>query len=424
MRAKLITFFILAFIVSLLMPPQPAVAGHLNKNAIISQDEVAYNGVTANEIQQYLNTTGSQLASYTIPVEYEVYYPIGKGQWDKVMVKQEWQSNLELEVYHGKTVAQLIADWSATDRNKRSVSSPGKINPVIALATLDKESASITGSYKGDILNRPITMSWLAGYGFDGRMDSCIKQGECDYNRDGVTDDRDKEEMRKRAIWYGGPGIQIVEMTAALKRWSASPVAQNTCGDGSWQRLVVSGECLNLENTITHALYRYTPNFSGNELFINLYDKIKKVFPFPSQVVADETANDTAEYNHDTYGNTFSLSGYKAPNTQAYFNGKLLADFGKTTWEMTFEPWPGKNTYSIDYRRSNGSTINRKYFHINRRKVGDIDNDGKVDIKDLSILSTYWGHSEPPNPMTNLNAHVDNEVNILDLSHLAANFEG
>ncbi len=406
-----------------LLPTNSAQAA-LNKTAIINQSEVAYNSVTATEIQQYLNSTGSQLAGYTIPETFDVYYPIGKGQWDKISVRQEWQSNLELETYYNKTVAQLLAEWSMTDKSTRQPASPGKINPLIPLATLDKESASVTGSYKTDILTRNITMSWLMGYGFNGKMDSCIKSGDCDTNGDGVYDDTDKNYFKQRAIWYGGPGTQIVEGTASLKRWSTNPEVMMSCGDGSWQYVTISGECLKLENSITHALYRYTPNFSGNELFRSLYDKIKAAFPFPSNVPPpDEADNDTAEYSQETYGNTFTLVGYKSSNNKAYFNGQLLADFGKTSWTMTFEPWPGKNTYSVDYRRADGSTINRKYFHINRRKVGDINDDAKVDIQDLSTLSTYWGHTDPPNPMTNLNSHIDNEVNILDLSLLAANYE-
>lgn len=397
----------------------------MNKTAIIDQGEIAYNNVAATEIQQYLNTTGSQLAGYTIPVEFEVYYPVGKGQWDKVMVRQEWQSNLALEAYHGKTIAQLIAEWSSADQSTRVPPNPGKINPLVVLATMDKESAAITGSYKSNIVSdKPITMSWLMGYGFNGKMDSCIKNGDCDTNADGVVDDTDRNFFRQRALWYGGPGLQIVEATTALKRWTTNPTPLNTCDTGTWQRMSLVGECVSLQNSISYALYRYTPNFSGNELFINLYDKIKKAFPFPSAVVIDETANDIAEYSHETYGNYFTLVGYKASNTQAYFNGKLIADFGKTDWQMNFEPWPGRNTYRIEYRRANGTEINKKNFHINRRKIGDINDDGVVDIRDLSIMATYWGHTDPPNPMTNINPEVDNEVNILDLSHLAANFEG
>lgn len=416
---------ILLVTAALLLPASwsPEVALALNKTAIINQDDVAYNGVTATEIQQYLNSTGTQLAGYTIPTEYEVYYPVGKGQWDKVSVRQEWNSNLGMETYYDKTVAQLIAEWSTTDLSKRQPASPGKINPVVALATLDKESASITGSYKSDILSRNITMSWLMGYGFNGKMDACVKSGDCDTNGDGIVNDTDRDYFKQRAIWYGGPGTQIVEGTSALKRWSTNPEAINSCEEGTWQRVLIGGECLRLENSISAALYRYTPNFSGNELFVSLYEKIKKVFPFPSSVPIDETDNDTAEYTLDTYDGSFTLTGYKASNNQAWFNGKMIADFGKTTWTLTFEPWPGDNMYSVDYRRSNGSTINRKTFHINRRKTGDINNDKKVDIQDLSVLSAYWGHTDPPNPMTNLNPRSDTVVDILDLSLIAANFE-
>lgn len=410
-----VTIFLIAATALSILSPAPTKAAHLNKTAIIDQAEVAYNNVTATEIQQYFNSTGTQLASYTIPTEFEVYYPIAKGQWDKMIVKQEWQSNLALELYHGKTVAQLIGEWAASDQSTRIPANPGKINPLIVLATLDKESAAITGSYRTDIVsNRPITMSWLMGYGFNDKMAGCIRDGNCDV-----------EYNRKRAEWYGGPGIQIAESTAALKRWSVNPQAYNTCNEGGWQRILIEGQCLTLQNSITHALYMYTPTFAGNELFITLYDKIKKAFPFPSAAPPpDETANDIAEYSSDTYGNTFSLTGFKATNTKAYFNGQLLADSGKTDWQMTFEPWPGKNTYSIDYRRADGSTINRKYFHINRRKIGDINNDGKVDILDLSILSAYYGHTDPPEPMANINGPQDTVVDILDLSHFSANFEG
>ncbi len=402
----------------------PAGALAINKNAIISQEETAYNNVKASDIQAYLNATGSQLASYAIPESFEVYYPIGKGQWDKVEVRQEWQSNLELEKYYGKSVAELLADWAGTDRANRKPSSPGKMNPLIALATMDKESASVTGSYKNIIVTeKPITMSWLMGYGFNGKMDSCIKNGDCDINADGEFNDADKEYMRQRAIWYGGPGMQIVEGTAALKRWSTNPEASSTCEGGGWERLIVSGECLHLENSITHALYRYTPNFSGNELFLRLYDKIKGAFPFPAVAEPNESDNDTAEYTLDTYNTNFTITGYKAPNNKAVFSGNVLADTGTTNWELTFQPRVGKHMYSVDYQRSDGSVINHKYFYVNKRKVGDINNSGGVDIQDLSILATYWGHTDPPDPMTNLNPSVDNEVNILDLSNLAANFE-
>lgn len=405
-----------------LLSPSATRAAHLNKTAIIDQAEVAYNGITAAEIQQYINASGSQLANYKIPEFFEVYYPIGMGQWDKVTVRQEKAE--ENEIYYGKTVAELIFEIATTDKPKRQVPSPGKINPLIALATLDKESGPITGDAKNNILERDARMSWIAGYGFDDRMSLCIQEGKCDYDKNGTFDENDKLEMRKRANWFGGPGIQITAMVAALKRWNANPTPPSyTCEERTWQRVLINNECLKLENSISSALYRYTPNFSGNELFINLYDKLKKAFPNASASI-DETANDIADYNHETYGNTFTLVGYKAPNTQAYFNDKLLADFNTTTWQMTFEPWPGKNSYSITYRRGNGTEVNKKNFHINRRKIGDIDDDGVVDIKDLSIMSTYWGHTDPPNPMTNINAHIDNEVNILDLSHLAANFEG
>jgi hypothetical protein len=213
-----------------------------------------------------------------------------------------------------------------------------------------------------------------------------------------------------------------MEGTSALKRWIAGPTPHSSCAEGTWNRMNISNECLSLENSITYALYKYTPNFGGNELFLSLYNKIKAAFPFPPLIPPNEADNDTGKYSHETYGNYFHLVGSKATNNRAYFRDQLIADFGTKTWDFTFEPWPGKVEYSIDFKRADGSIINSKPFHINRRKVGDINDDGKVDLLDLSIMGNYWGHTDPPNPMTNIDGEA--EVNILDLSLLAANFEG
>lgn len=243
-----------------------------DNNKIIEQTESYYNGVSADAINSFLSNRGSQLAGYTIPTSFDVYYPIGQGQWDKVSVAQQWQSPGGLEVYSGKSLAQLVYEWSTTERTNRGAdSSPGQLNPLVALATMDKESASVIGNYRTDIVSsRPITLSWLMGYGFNDRMSSCVQSGNCDVNYN-----------RQQATFYGGPGQQVAEGISALKRWSKNPTPLNSCGDG-WQRMSIEGQCLNLANGITYALYRYTPNFSGQDLFLDRYNKIKQLFTVPA----------------------------------------------------------------------------------------------------------------------------------------------
>jgi hypothetical protein len=386
----------------------------LQKNAIIAQSEKDYNGITEAQINNFLSSKGSQLAGYTIPRDFEVYFPVGQGQWDKIVVPQEWQTPAELEVYHGKTVAALIHEWSTVSRDNRGAGSPspGQINPLIALATLDKESASVTASYRTSILSRQVTLSWLMGYGYNDRMANCFNYGDCDvdYNR-------------QRALYYGGPGQQLAEGISALKRWSTNPTALSSCTT-RWQNYRINGECLELENSISYALYRYTPNFSGNQLFLNLYTSIKSGFSAtPTPAPTNDTDNDIAAYELRTYSSKVSLVGKKTTPTRAYFDNKILSDINASSWNLEFEPSIGDKTYIVQYKRSDGSLVNQKNIRIIRNTVGDMNSDGKVDILDLSLLSTFWGHTDPTDPLANMNPDVDNEVNILDLSLLASNFQ-
>jgi hypothetical protein len=409
-----VSLFIVSVIVCISVLPLPvAEASHLNKNQIISADDALYNAtnIEAADIQSYLSSTGTQLANYTIPVEYEVYYPVAQNQWATVTVRQEWTD--ANETYYGLTFAELVAYWSKTSKASRpsSSGSPGQISPIVALATLDKESASITSSYRTDILSRQITMSWLMGYGFNDSMNSCITSGNsCD-----------PDAFRQRAIWYGGPGIQVVEGISALKRWSNSPSVYNSsafCDSGNWRTIRINGECLSLENSISYALYRYTPNFSGNELFLNLFTTIQNNFPYP------QGQNDIANYHLRTYLSLVSIDGPKARDSRVWLGNTLIANDGDTRWKLDFNPEVRDNVWTLSYKDTNGTTLATKQVRVSRHRFADINGDTKVDIQDLSILANSWGRINPSDPMVNLNPSVDNEVNILDLSLLANNWEG
>ncbi|MEI6478391.1 MAG: dockerin type I domain-containing protein [bacterium] len=396
------------------MPSATVQAATLDHNTIIGDSERDLAGVTDVSINTYFQQQGSQLADYTIPHDFNVYFPTGQGQWDTIAVTQSWQSATELEIYYGKTIAQLVNEWSYTSRPDRGSNSPspGTINPLISLATMDKESAGVTGSYRTSIVSsHPITMSWIMGYGFNDRMASCVTSGGCDvdYNR-------------TRAQYYGGPGQQIAEGVSALKRWSTNPTTISSC-TSQWQNYQINGECLNITNGMTYALYRYTPNFSGNQLFLNLYNQIKSTFSIPATPPpgTDDTANDISSYTLKTYASSISLTGAKTTPVRAYFNGQLLADTGTTNWKVTFDAPVGTTAFAVQYKRVDGSVVNSKTITITRNTVGDVNSDSKVDILDLSTLSQYWGQATPPNPLVDLNS--DGTVDILDLSLLAANFK-
>jgi len=419
--------FTIAFFVSFSLAIIPAYSQSLpplyqpgplpDKDQIITPSEVQSGlTITANQINDYFRRVGSQLADYVIPVEQTVWYPVGQRQWESIQVRQEWQpDNGPLEVYHGKTAAQLIAEWALTDNSTRSPASPGKINPLTILATIDKESAAIVGADKANFLSNEVRISWFTGYGYNDRMANCANSGTgCDV-----------EYNRQRAIWYGGIGQQIVELTAALKRWSANPTLLSPCGS-SWQNMTVQGECRNLKDGFTYALYRYTPTYSGQQIFRARYLYMRDTFgaAIATPPPATESSSDTAYYELRTYAPTVSLTGSKSKLVRASFNGGTIGDMNTDTWNLSFTPEVGDRTYTISYLRSDGSTVNTKQVRIIRHAIGDINNDGKIDLLDVSLLSTYWLQTDPQNPMTNFNPDVDNEVNILDLSLLASQFKG
>ncbi len=384
-----------------------------SKTSILPETEFMDNGVTADQINAYFKAQGSQLADYVILPEYEVLYPVGKAQWETIVVKQEWlpTNGAPLEVYHDKTVAQLIVEWSRTSQPTRNPANPGSMNPLIAVATLDKESGAITGTYKGDILSRTITMGWLAGYGYNDRMNDCVKNGN----------NCDPEYNRQRAIWYGGIGQQIVEMIAGLKRWTANPtlLPDMSCGS-TWKNQVIQGECLTLENSLSYAFYRYTPTFSGNQLFITLYNRAKSAINPPPVPPEDLTKNDTTPYTLTTYGTKVALTGFKSQGVRASEGSRNAGDIGKLSWEITIDNIPeGKNTYAIQFKKSDGTLVNEKLIQVTRRKQADANGDGRVDISDLSIVASSWQQTDPENQFANLNPEADNVVDILDLSLLA-----
>ena len=411
---------------------QPAVAIS-DYGTIITTDQAAYDGASATEINNFLINQHSWLANYVIPSSVSVPFPTGKGQWDTVDVPQTYQpgpgpgacANPAVETYAGKTVAQLIYEWSTTDRSCRYANgvnypSPGQINPLVILATLQKESSSITSSTPSS----DVTAAWPVFYGFDETMTTCLNTGNlCDPGHNRLV-----------AQQFGGVGQQIVEALSAFKRWSSSPPSDISCNrnppapDQAWQYLNVDSSCLRVSNGITAALYRYTPHKVSADSFstyFNQYLALLSVSAPPS--LTDNTNNDVFAENIDTYSTTLTVFGRKAPGSYAWSQGVMIAGPGTTFWQTNITNLNvGKNDITVDYMDANNNVINNEHKHIfvTRHAVGDINGDGKIDIVDLSIIAAQWGEANPTNSMALLNqTNGHNAIDITDLSILAAHWK-
>lgn len=129
------------------------------------------------------------------------------------------------------------------------------------------------------------------------------------------------------------------------------------------------------------------------------------------------SVNDTFDVAAKTYGNGIKVSGSKASGDLVYFNSNQIAKAGSTTWETTISPEFGTTTSTIEYRNGDNVVIATKKVTIERRHLGDIDGDGTIELKDLSLLGESYGVGVSDDDWRDLNG--DNVADILDLSKLS-----
>ena len=137
----------------------------------------------------------------------------------------------------GRSAAQIIADAALANR----------INPIVILATIQKEEGIIDSDYHFDL-----RVVWAMGYGV------------CD------TCSLDDPNVSK----YRGFTKQIDNGTWQLKRnytyWAANGSAWNV-----GQTMIIDGTAIRFANRATSALYRYTPHLPGNGNFYDIYSNYK-----------------------------------------------------------------------------------------------------------------------------------------------------
>lgn len=176
-----------------------------------------------------------------------------------------------------------------------------------------------------------------------------------------------------------------------------------------------------------------TINFTVNNTTCSRSNPTVTVLPSSITANRGSTVNYTVSVkNNDNNACTaspFTLSntlpsGWSAvfePNSLAIGPGITLT----STWRVTSASGAAANTYTITARAINGnatsftSSANAQYVVTVIQKPGDVDDDGDVDIFDLSALITLW-------KTTNSSADFNNNgvVDIYDLSILLTNWTG
>lgn len=372
--------------VQFLMLPVTVQAAYSNTNVIADSVYLDKNSMNEAAINGFLASNGSWLTNYVIPRFANVPYPVGKGQVEYIEVEQVGPSG---EAFYNRTAANLIY----------AKAQQFGINPRVLLATLQKESTAITRSSPSSEL----TAQWPMFYAFHDGMRNCYNLGiSCN-----------SSAYRQQAIDYGGVGQQLAYSMYFFKinydrylNTFADPI-EIPPGSGVW---------ISCETVGTRVLYRYTPTFSGQQSFYNIF---AGWWGPPNQGIAGGF-NDTTDSSFRTYRSSIVLSGNRHTDSSVKVNGQTAATNG-TKWQITVNLPLGNSVFNVEYRNSSGTIIGTKKITVWRHKLSDINNDGRIDILDLSIFAESYGQdSQTADPMSDLNE--DGKVNILDLSIFAENY--
>ncbi len=127
-------------------------------------------------------------------------------------------------------------------------------------------------------------------------------------------------------------------------------------------------------------------------------------------------------YPFDIYGTTIGFSGQKdSAITHVLLNDSESGLTYPTTssWQVTSPGLSlGDNTFSFYGKDDAGNKTAVQNITVNRHMLGDIDGDGVVDIKDISLFAVDWGKKGSLTySLSDLNG--DGVVDLTDLSLLA-----
>lgn len=303
---------------------------------------------------------------------------------------------------NGRSASQIIYDAahgypgsSGTINGIAINSSTGTVSPKVLIVMLQKEQSLIT-TYNPD--------RWWKAMGY-----ACYSGVAKDYNGNGCADATEGfTNQIDNAAW------KLRYNYEACVTGLVSPYTLNNI-------LSLDTFTVQLTNRATASLYRYTPHvYPGNYNFWRLSAEwFGLTSPPPG---APSGYNDTVGGSSGTYQSSVTAKGVKTTDVRAYFGDRLIADYGSTTWQVSFTPEIGNVNYIIYYKNSGGEVVATKTITIERRKPGDINGDGTINIQDLSLLSNEWNRTVDQTSWVNLNPEVDSTIDILDLSIVASNW--
>ncbi len=352
-------------------------------NIVSDANFIDINSMSVVDIQNFLTSQNSYLATYTDSSE----------------------TLADATAENGKSAAQIIFDAAhglypaaiGTANGITVSAATGTISPKIILVFLQKEQSLVSSSsVSSGQLNAAM------GY-------SCPDSGGCNPAYAGFA----------MQVGWGAWQLRYNFIAAGLPAswWNSTYGAGNssTCYAGQTKTLsdYTGSYNLTFANAATAAIYRYTPH-----VFDSAYN-VWKLFNYSyfsnSAPPSTPGVNDTSTVNMDTYNSSVTLTGGKDSTGKTLFNGNVIADVGSSSWQLTFNPAVGNNSLSVIYQDADGNQTATKTITINRHKSGDINGDSKVDLLDLSTLAADWGGN---NSRSDFNG--DGKVDLLDLSTLAA----
>lgn len=343
-------------------------------NLVSDSDFLDINSYSVQDIQSFLEAKGSYLA--TAPSD-----QLGSGA-------------------AGRSAAQIIYDaahgsYDAAVGCSGGVcinSTTGTISPKAILITLQKEQSLITiGDYQENRLK--VAM----GYG-------CPDGASCDSSYYGFSNQ----------VGWGAWQLRYNTMAPEnrVTPYYVGRVTSIADRDGS--------RSVYFSNRATASLFRYTPHtYYGS---YNFWKLGIEWFGFGvGSGSGGEGVNDTSSVSARFYSNhgTYLIKSLKQSAVTVSYNGAVVAGAGSTTWQYQLDPQIGTHSYVFSY-----STGENKTVTVEKRKNGDINGDGTVNLLDLSLLGNSWGINVKDDDWTNLNPDVDNEINLLDISIFANSWEG
>ncbi|OGD61361.1 hypothetical protein A3A71_00600 [Candidatus Berkelbacteria bacterium RIFCSPLOWO2_01_FULL_50_28] len=394
MRKLLISIVIISLLTISLNIPERALAfdtssdnylrGKYYNNLVGDADFIDVNSMTVSQIQAFLVSKGSYLARAPSS-------KLGSGAGGRKASRIIWDAS------HG---------YREASGTSRGITVTNTVSPMVLLVTLQKEQSLIT---------RTTYDSWAMtasmGYG-------CPDSGGCDPTYRGFTN---------QVEWAAWQMRWNYEASGKNEAWWDSNYPNGyqyfvgNTGSFGWGSTYYN---VIFRNKSTGSLYRYTPhvgygNFNFWRLMIDWFD----ISPVTLGGTV-HSSDDHVTISDTTYRNLVKISGSKASNSFAYYGSTLLAGSGKTSWTIRFSPQVRKQTYYITYKSSGGTTLGRKKIIIDRRKVGDVNGDGTVDLLDVSLMSDAWGKVVRDDASLNLNPEGDSVVDLLDISLMANSYEG